>query len=64
MIPLLLEFQAFGPYPHRECIDFSAFGAHSLFLIRGETGAGKTVILDAITHTRCMAAPRALGAAI
>ena len=50
MIPLYLEFQAFGPYPHLETIDFSAFGAHSLFLIRGETGAGKTVILDAITY--------------
>lgn len=50
MIPLYLEFQAFGPYPCKESIDFSAFGAHSLFLIRGETGAGKTVILDAITY--------------
>lgn len=50
MIPLYLEFQAFGPYPNKEVIDFSRFGSDRLFLIRGETGAGKTVILDAITY--------------
>lgn len=50
MIPLYLEFQAFGPYPRKECIDFTCFGDQHLFLIRGETGAGKTVILDAITY--------------
>ena len=50
MIPLYLEFQAFGPYPQKEFIDFTRFGSEKLFLIRGETGAGKTVILDAITY--------------
>ena len=49
MKPVNLVFQAFGPYLGRQSIDFEALGRAGLFLIRGETGAGKTVILDAIT---------------
>ncbi len=49
MKPLSLTMQAFGPYVDAQHIDFSGLSKAGLFLICGETGAGKTVILDAIT---------------
>lgn len=48
MLPRTLWMQAFGPYVEAQQIDFSSFP--SLFLIRGETGSGKTMILDAMTY--------------
>lgn len=45
-----LRFQAFGPYIQEQDIDFHTLNQHHLFLIRGATGAGKTVILDALTY--------------
>ncbi|MEZ5126634.1 MAG: SMC family ATPase [Thermoleophilia bacterium] len=48
MRPLALSMQAFGPYKTTETIDFAELGGNKLFLIHGETGAGKTSILDAI----------------
>lgn len=50
MIPLKLSFQAFESYVQRQEIDFVALSQDGLFLINGETGAGKTAILDAITY--------------
>lgn len=50
MRPLILEMQAFGPYVTKQRINFEMFKDCSLFLIRGETGSGKTMILDAITY--------------
>ena len=48
MKPILLEISAFGPFAERTVIDFSPF-AGNLFLLTGETGAGKTSIFDAIS---------------
>ena len=43
-----LEIEAFGPYPGRVAIDVDRLGADGLFLLHGDTGAGKTTVLDAV----------------
>lgn len=48
MRPIKLKMVAFGPYAKTEEIDFSLFKNENLFLISGDTGAGKTTIFDAI----------------
>ena len=48
MKPISVTFQGFGPYLERQTVDFRSVARNGLFLIRGETGAGKTTILDAI----------------
>ena len=49
MRPERLIISAFGPYAQREEIDFRRLGGHGLYLITGDTWAGKTTIFDAIT---------------
>lgn len=49
MRPIKLTMTAFGPYKHKETIDFGELGHRNLFLITGPTGSGKTTIFDAIS---------------
>ena len=49
MKPLRLSMEAFGPYAERTDIDFSRLD-RGLFLITGSTGAGKTMIFDAMCY--------------
>ena len=48
MKPILLKMTAFGPYKNEEVIDFTKLQERKLFVISGQTGAGKTTIFDAI----------------
>jgi len=50
MRPLTLEMNMFGPYARQTRIEFERLGERGVFLITGDTGAGKTTIFDAIVY--------------
>lgn len=50
MKPIMVRFGCFGPYRKEQTVDFSRLEKNGLFLICGETGSGKTTILDAICY--------------
>lgn len=50
MKPEWLRIKAFGPYVSEQYVDFHAFDTSAIFLIQGETGSGKTMLLDAMVY--------------
>ena len=49
MRPHRLELTAFGPFAGEVVVDFDRLGQGGLFLMHGETGAGKTTVLDGLS---------------
>ncbi|WP_040798172.1 AAA family ATPase [Nocardia higoensis] len=56
-----LEMTAFGPFAAPTVVDFDSLGADGLFLLHGQTGAGKTTVLDAIAFALYGRVPGARG---
>lgn len=50
MRPTNLTMSAFGPYAGVQMLDMAQLGAEGLYLVTGDTGAGKTTIFDAICY--------------
>lgn len=50
MRPRMLIMTAFGPYAGKTALDMDRLGEEGIYLITGDTGAGKTTIFDGITY--------------
>lgn len=50
MKPVKLVMSAFGPFAEEVTIDFTKLSDSGLYLVTGDTGAGKTTIFDAISY--------------
>jgi exonuclease SbcC len=61
MRPLALELEAFGPFAAKEKVDFSALTELGLYLVAGDTGAGKTSLFDAMVYALYGKVPGARG---
>ena len=52
-----LEITAFGPFAGHEVVEFDELNQAGVFLLNGETGSGKTSVLDAICFALYSSAP-------